>query len=147
MNFDKIDIIKYNNKCLKIWTTDDQKLDKINFDLDNMTCPFGLEKFADTSYINWIIDDELEKLLKITDNSFYKEMMRRNDMYTAWQWISAIRSKDKHKTLLRTKYNNDENKVSDYKQHTYNINIVLDSIWLNNKTKTFGIIWLTDIIY
>ena len=145
MNFDKIDIIKYNNKCLKIWTTDNQKLDKINFDLEDMTCPFGLEKFADMSYINWIIDDDLEGILKVTDTSFHNEMVRRNDTYATWKWISAIRSKDNHKTLLRTKYTGDD--LTDYKTYTYNINIVLDSIWLNSKTKTFGIIWITDKIY
>lgn len=147
MNFDKIDIIKHNKRSLKIWTRENQKMDKINFDIDEMTCPFGIENFADTTYINWEIDEDLQNILEITDKSFKNELIRRNSDYNSWIWTSAIRTKDKHKTLLRTKYEGESSKLKDYKNYTFDINIVIDSIWLNTKSKTFGILWLTDHIY
>jgi len=142
MDFSKIEINKFDNKHMKIYTTSNQTYEKIKFDLENIKTPFGIEDYSNMKYINWEINNDLTELLEVVDDSFKNRMIEINSKYTSWSWISAIKKSSNYDTLLRTKL------VDDLKvEKTYNnITIMIDSIWLEKKSKTFGILWITNKI-
>lgn len=144
MNFDKIDIVKFNDKHLKIFSTENQTIKKIKFELEGIKTPFGIEIFSKMKYVNWELGEDLYDMLNVVDNSFKNHMKEKYDNYSSYSWNSALKLRNNYNNLLRTKMMSDVDFVSDKKKH--NIEIEIDSIWINNKNKTLGILWLSKII-
>lgn len=141
MNFDKIQLTLMG-KQLTVHTVEKGKLDKIKFTMTGKT-PFGIEEFAEQQYINWEIDDDMVELLLIVEQNFAQELTSNYEMYKTWTLKSSIKGKEEYVKLLRTK-----NKCSkEVQPHIlYDITIILDSIWLHKKDKTFGLMWHTIFV-
>jgi len=127
---------------MKIYSIANQTFEKIKFELSEIKTPFGIEQYANMKYINWEMNDNMVELLELVDNSFKNEINKLYSKYNTWTWKSAIKKSDSYNTLLRTKLNVDNAELNVLN----NIIIIIDSIWLDNKSKTYGILWLTSII-
>ena len=81
----------------------------------------------------------------------YSEWYESNEKYKSWSWVSNIKEKNGFEPLLKTRVPQLKGKFQvntstslhelDYKSKL-KIKVSLDSIWFNEKNKTFGILWL-----
>lgn len=141
MNFSKIQLTPMN-KQLTVHTIQHNKMNKINFTMCGKT-PFGIEEYNSQKYVNWEIEDDMVELLLIVEQNFAQELNTNYDMYKSWSLKSAIKGKEEYTKLLRTKV---KNNVEIQPHISYSVTIILDSIWLHKKDKTFGIMWHTTSI-
>jgi hypothetical protein len=138
MNFDKIDII-VRNKGFKIYSHESGNMEKIKFCLESIITPFGPEISNKVTYINWEIDEDIVNIILCVEDSLKLEIINRYPIYGTWKWLTTIRGKDNYKKLLRTK-----SALKIESNLNTNVTIVLDILWIDTKTKTFGISWLSE---
>ena len=155
MNLDNIDIVKLSDSNYKIYQLDKQSGKRVNLDLefDEISSPFGLEEFYHVFYINWEIDSPTLQILKQLELEFKDLVLESNEKYKSWSWISNIKEKKGFDPLLKTRVPQLKGKFQvelkintflhelDYKSKL-KIKVSLDSLWFNDKNKTFGILWL-----
>jgi len=155
MNLENIDIVKISNSIYKIYQLINSQRQTLSLDFDEISSPFGLEKFYNVYYINWEIDNESLKTLKQIENEFKDLILKSNDKYKTWSWVTNIKEKQNFNPLLKTRVLESKKKflVStnfnlfeiDYKSKL-KISINLDSIWILEKNKTFGLLWTINSI-
>jgi|SaaInlStandDraft_7_1057024.scaffolds.fasta_scaffold54677_2 hypothetical protein len=138
MNFDKIDIIQ-KIKGFKIYSHESGTMEKIKFCLEDIVSPFALETFNKVTYINWEIPDDVVNVILCVEDSLQNEIISRYPTYQTWKWLTTIRGKDNYTKLLRTK-----SSLLIEKNIKTNITIILDKLWTDDKTKTFGLSWLSE---
>jgi len=148
-----LDIVKISEKCYKLYKLINNKRDTIILNLENIKSPFGLEKYKNVYYINWEIDIDIMKILnKIEDE--IKIKINNNDIIN-YQFISNIKEKKNFIPLLKTRIRQIKNKfiinsnesLFDIKYNSeLNISIEIDSIWINQKLNTWGLLWITSDI-
>lgn len=136
MNFHNIRLTPIG-KQLVVHTTKTGKIEKINFTMEAKT-PFGIETYEENKYINWEIDNEMISLLELVEQNFTNELKKNYGNYNSWSLKTAIRGKEGYEKLLRTKVVGD---LVVEPNTTYDVTIILESIWLHKKNKTFGILW------
>jgi hypothetical protein len=155
MNLDQIDIIKISDKIYKLYQLVNNQRQHIILDFQLINSPFGLEKFQNVYYINWELDYDSRNILKKIDNEINGLILLSNDKYKSWSWITNIKEKKNFLPLFKTRVLQSKNKFLvesnislfdiNYK-NKMNITIILDSIWFNEKTKTYGLLWLINKI-
>lgn len=138
MNFDKIDII-VKKKGFKIYSHESGTMEKIKFGLENISSPFGIEESNNITYINWEIEDDIVDIILCVENSLQSEIINRYPIYQSWKWLTTIRGKESLKKLLRTK-----SLLIIDKHNSMDATIILDILWIDTKSKTFGISWLSE---
>lgn len=160
MNLENIDIVKITDSNYKIYQLDKQAGKRVNLELDfdEISSPFGLEEFYHVHYINWEIDSPTLQILKQLELEFKDIVLESSLKYSQWSWVSNIKEKKGFEPLLKTripilkgKFQVDTNPDTTLYQINYKsklkIKVTLDSIWFNDKNKTFGLLWLTKSIY
>ena len=154
MNLENIDLVKISNSTYKIYQLVDSQRQKLKLDFEEISSPFGLEKFINAYYINWEIDNQSLEILKKLENEFKDLILQSNkDKYNCWIWITNIKEKKNFKPLLKTRILQKKQKFLvntnsslfdiDYKSKL-KISINLDSIWFLEKNKTFGLLWTLE---
>lgn len=154
MNLENIDLVKISNSTYKIYQLIDSQRQKLKLDFEEISSPFGLEKFIHAYYINWEIDNQSLEILKKLENEFKDLILQSNkDKYNCWIWITNIKEKTNFKPLLKTRILQKKQKFLvntnsslfdiDYKSKL-KISINLDSIWFLEKNKTFGLLWTLE---
>jgi len=154
MNLENIDLVKISNSTYKIYQLIDSQRQKLKLDFEEISSPFGLEKFINAYYINWEIDNQSLEILKKLENEFKDLILQSNkDKYNCWIWITNIKEKTNFKPLLKTRILQKKQKFLvntnsslfdiNYKSKL-KISINLDSIWFLEKNKTFGILWTLE---
>lgn len=154
MNLENIDLVKISNSTYKIYQLIDSQRQKLKLDFEEISSPFGLEKFINAYYINWEIDNQSLEILKKLENEFKDLILQSNkDKYNCWIWITNIKEKKNFKPLLKTRILQKKQKFLvntnsslfdiDYKSKL-KISINLDSIWFLEKNKTFGLLWTLE---
>jgi hypothetical protein len=155
MNLESIDIVKISKSTYKIYQLINSQRKNLILDFDGITSPFGLEKFFNVYYINWEIDDESLKILKQLELEFKDLILKSNEEYNKWSWITNIKEKNNFKPLLKTRVLEKKNNFCvDCKTSLFDINfksklkltINLDSIWFMEKNKTYGLLWVVNKI-
>ena len=147
-----LNIIKISNKCYKLYKIINFQNEIIILNFENITSPFGLEKFQNNYYINWEIDIESKKILNKIEEEIIKII---KEIKSDFNFISNIKERYNFLPLLKTRIPQIKNKFIvdsnkslfdiDYKLKL-NITIEIDSIWFNEKNKTCGILWFTKSI-
>jgi hypothetical protein len=160
MNLENIDIVKISDSNYKIYQLDKSINKRVNLDLefDGISSPFGLEEFYHVHYINWEIDSPTLQTLSKLELEFKDIVLQSNPKYNQWSWISNIKERKGFDPLLKTRIPQCKGKFQvetnesislyeiDYKSKL-KIKVTLDSIWFNEKNKTFGLLWLTKSIW
>jgi len=147
-----LNVIKISNKCYKLYKIINFQNEIIILNFENITSPFGLEKFQNNYYINWEIDIESKIILNKIEEEIIKII---KEIKSDFKFISNIKEKNNYLPLLKTRIPQNKNKFIiesnknlfeiDYKLK-FNITIEIDSIWFNEKNKTCGILWFTKSI-
>jgi hypothetical protein len=132
MDFDKIQFVMIG-KHIKIFT---DLLKKVVVSLD-LECPFGNEHNNHLIYNNWILNDENFKLFQDIEQSFFNYMVEQYSIDSEWKWKSSLRKNSRFGSLLRTTNSFD---YEYEKESLYSVDIIIDSVWLHRKTKTFGLL-------
>ena len=155
MNLEKLDIVKISNNNFKLYNLINGQRNSITLNFQNIISPFGLEKFQNVYYINWELNTEYANLIKQFDLEIKDIITTSNEMYKSWSWTSNIKEKYGFKPLLKTRLIQSKNKFIvesiaspfeiNYKNNM-NIIINIDSIWFNEKNKTFGLLWIVKEI-
>jgi hypothetical protein len=155
MNLESIDIVKISKTSYKIYQLINSQRQNLILDFDEITSPFGLEKFFNVYYINWEIDDISLKTLKQLELEFKDLILKSNEEYNKWTWVTNIKEKQNFKPLLKTRVLERKNKFCvECNKSIFDINfksklkisIILDSIWFKEKNKTFGLLWIINKI-
>lgn len=160
MNLENIDIVKISESNYKIYQLDKSIGKRSNLDLefDGISSPFGLEEFYHVYYINWEIDSLTLQILSNLELEFKDIVLESNSKYNSWSWISNIKERKGFSPLLKTRIPQCRGKFQvettdskslyelDYKSKL-KIKVTLDSIWFNEKNKTFGLLWFSKTIY
>jgi hypothetical protein len=155
MNLENIDIVKISNSIYKIYQLINSQRETLSLDFDEISSPFGLEKFFNVYYINWEIDNESLKTLKQLENEFKDLILESNDKYKTWSWVTNIKEKQNFNPLLKTRVFESKKKFivntnfnlfeMDYKSKL-KISVNLDSVWFLEKNKTFGLLWVLNSV-
>lgn len=155
MNLDKLDIVKISNTNYKLYNLVNGQRINITLNFENIKSPFGLEKFQNVYYINWELNTEYANLIKQFDLEIKDIITTANEQYTSWSWTSNVKEKYGFKPLLKTRLLQTKNKFIvecitspfeiNYKNNM-NIILIIDSIWFNEKNKTFGLLWIVKKI-
>lgn len=132
MNFSKIKLIK-SGKHISVFN---DKMEKIHFK-EHLLTHFGNERNDNVDYINWEINDKLSDILQKIEIDFCNYMKVEFNIGSGWQWKTSVRPQLTF-VFLRT---TNSSKMIVNKNAQYDVKIVLDSIWVNKQTKTFGILW------
>jgi len=155
MNLDNIDIVKISDTNYKIYQLCNNQRTNLKLEFEDIVSPFGLEEFYHVFYINWEIDDPTVKILSQLEQEFKDLVLTSNSKYSSWTWVSNIKEKVGFNPLLKTRVPQSKGKFTvnsptslfeiDYKSKL-NIGVSLDSVWFNEKNKTFGLLWLLNSI-
>jgi len=157
MNLESIDIVKISDSIYKIYQLDksNSKRKYLNFELDGVIAPFGLEEFAHVHYINWEIDIPTLQFISQLELEFKDLINQSNDKYTSWSFISNLKEKKGFEPLLKTRIPKSRGKfIVDCKTSMFEIDyksklkvvISVDSIWFMEKNKTWGLLWIVKSI-
>lgn len=166
MNFENLDIVKVSSINYKLYQLVDYKRENINISINNITSPFGLEKYQHMYYINWLITSDISTdIIKEYESYIMNLIINSNNKYKKWSWLSCIRTKSGYLPLLKTRinYSKNYNNLQDPSNNnfiidscisletiiaslTVNIILVCDSIWFDEKNNTFGILWILSNI-
>lgn len=136
MNFDKIRFIK-SGKHISIFN---DKMEKIHF-IEDLCTIYGNERNDNVNYVNWTIDDSLKSTLENVENEFCTFMKSEFEINDSWTWKYSVRTLS-YQNVIRT--TNSKNKNVN-KNEMYTVKVILDSVWLNKQTKTFGILWTFNL--
>jgi hypothetical protein len=158
MNLESIDIVKISDSSYKIFqlVKNAGKRTYLNFELDGVTSPFGLEEFVHVHYINWEIDIPTLQFISQLELEFKDLINQSNDKYTSWSFISNLKEKKGFEPLLKTRIPKSRGKfIVDCKTSIFEIDyksklkvvITVDSIWFMEKNKTWGLLWIVKSIY
>jgi len=157
MNLENIDIVKISDSSYKIYQLDKNigKRTCLNFNLDGVIAPFGLEEFVHVHYINWEIDSPTLQFISQLELEFKDLINESNDKYKSWSFISNLKEKKGFEPLLKTRVPKSRGKFTvDCKTSIFEIDyksklkvvISLDSIWFVEKNKTCGLLWIVKSI-
>lgn len=155
MNLNNIDIVKISDSNYKIYQLVNSQRANLTLEFQDIISPFGLEEFYHVFYINWEVDEPTVKTLSELEQEFKDLVLTSNPKYKSWTWVSNIRPKAGFDPLLKTRVPQSKGKFTvkspsslfeiNYKSKL-NISVSLDSVWFNEKNKTFGLLWLLDTI-
>ena len=155
MNLENIDLVKISESSYKIYQLINSQRTNLKLEFNEITSPFGLEKFFNVYYINWEIDSTSLITLKQLELEFKDLVLTSNDKYKSWSWSTNIKEKKDFAPLLKTRIlekkrkfcvNSDSSLFEINYKSKLNIEITLDSIWFNDKNKTFGLLWVCQAI-
>ena len=132
MDISKLNFIKYGKHVI----VHDDKMKKISIPINTLTS-FGDEVFNDMIYTNWILNDSDKLIFENIENSIYIFFKEEFNIDSIWIWKSSIRHTDFGLFLRTTNKNNKKYN----KNEIYDINIILNRIWINKDEKSFGIVW------
>lgn len=158
MNLESIDIVKISDTNYKIYQLDktNGKRKCLNFELDGVTSPFGLEEFAHVHYINWEIDSQTLKFFTQLELEFKDLVIESNSSFKSWSFITNLKHNKGFEPLVKTRVQKSRGKFIidstsplesiDYKSKL-KVTISLDSVWFNEKNKTWGLLWFVKSIF
>jgi len=155
MNLENIDLVKISESSYKIYQLINSQRTNLKLEFNEISSPFGLEKFFNVYYINWEIDSISLITLKQLELEFKDLVLSSNDKYKSWSWSTNIKEKKDFAPLLKTRIlekkkkfcvNSDSSLFEINYKSKLNIEITLDSIWFNDKNKTFGLLWVCQAI-
>ena len=155
MNLENIDLVKISNSSYKIYQLINSQRKNLTLEFDGISSPFGLEKFFNVYYINWEIDSVSLITLKQLELEFKDLILTSNEQYKSWSWLTNIKEKKDFAPLLKTRILEKKKKFCvDSNSSLFEINyksklkieINLDSVWFNDKNKTFGLLWVCNLI-
>ena len=155
MNLENIDLVKISESSYKIYQLINSQRTNLKLEFNEISSPFGLEKFFNVYYINWEIDSTSLITLKQLELEFKDLVLTSNDKYKSWSWSTNIKEKKYFAPLLKTRIlekkkkfcvNSDSSLFEINYKSKLNIEITLDSIWFNDKNKTFGLLWVCQAI-
>ncbi len=155
MNLENIDLVKISESSYKIYQLINSQRTNLKLEFNEISSPFGLEKFFNVYYINWEIDSTSLITLKQLELEFKDLVLSSNDKYKSWSWSTNIKEKKDFAPLLKTRIlekkkkfcvNSDSSLFEINYKSKLNIEITLDSIWFNDKNKTFGLLWVCQAI-
>jgi hypothetical protein len=155
MNLENIDLVKISDSSYKIYQLINSQRTNLKLEFNEISSPFGLEKFFNVYYINWEIDSTSLITLKQLELEFKDLVLTSNDKYKSWSWSTNIKEKKDFAPLLKTRIlekkkkfcvNSDSSLFEINYKSKLNIEITLDSIWFNDKNKTFGLLWVCQAI-
>jgi hypothetical protein len=155
MNLENIDLVKISDSSYKIYQLINSQRTNLKLEFNEISSPFGLEKFFNVYYINWEIDSTSLITLKQLELEFKDLVLTSNDKYKSWSWSTNIKEKKDFAPLLKTRVlekkkkfcvNSDSSLFEINYKSKLNIEITLDSIWFNDKNKTFGLLWVCQAI-
>lgn len=155
MNLENIDLVKISDSSYKIYQLINSQRTNLKLEFNEISSPFGLEKFFNVYYINWEIDSTSLITLKPLELEFKDLVLTSNDKYKSWSWSTNIKEKKDFAPLLKTRVlekkkkfcvNSDSSLFEINYKSKLNIEITLDSIWFNDKNKTFGLLWVCQAI-
>ena len=155
MNLENIDLVKISESSYKIYQLINSQRTNLKLEFNEISSPFGLEKFFNVYYINWEIDSTSLITLKQLELEFKDLVLTSNDKYKSWSWSTNIKEKKDFAPLLKTRIlekkkkfcvNSDSSLFEINYKSKLNIEITLDSIWFNDKNKTFGLLWVCQAI-
>jgi hypothetical protein len=155
MNLENIDLVKISDSSYKIYQLINSQRTNLKLEFNEISSPFGLEKFFNVYYINWEIDSTSLITLKQLELEFKDLVLTSNDKYKSWSWTTNIKEKKDFAPLLKTRVlekkkkfcvNSDSSLFEINYKSKLNIEITLDSIWFNDKNKTFGLLWVCQSI-
>ena len=155
MNLENIDLVKISDSSYKIYQLINSQRNNLKLEFNEISSPFGLEKFFNVYYINWEIDSISLITLKQLELEFKDLVLNSNDKYKSWSWSTNIKEKKDFAPLLKTRVlekkkkfcvNSDSSLFEINYKSKLNIEITLDSIWFNDKNKTFGLLWVCQTI-
>ncbi len=155
MNLDNIDIVKISDSNYKIYQLVNRQRTNLKLEFQDIISPFGLEEFYHVFYVNWEIDQPTLKILSQLEDEFKDLVLSSNPKYKSWSWVTNIKQRAGFNPLLKTRVPQLKGKFTvesptslfeiNYKSKL-NISIILDSVWFNEKNKTFGLLWLLNTI-
>ena len=155
MNLENIDLVKISESSYKIYQLINSQRTNLKLEFNEISSPFGLEKFFNVYYINWEIDSTSLITLKQLELEFKDLVLTSNDKYKSWSWSTNIKEKKDFAPFLKTRIlekkkkfcvNSDSSLFEINYKSKLNIEITLDSIWFNDKNKTFGLLWVCQAI-
>jgi hypothetical protein len=142
LNLENLDLVKINDKCYKLFKICDSKRENIIIDINNIFCPFGIEKFFGVSSINFEVSEELSELFLTIEKDVYA-LIKNDNKYKDYKFISSIKKRNNYPSLIKTRIKETKNKyiiesnsnIYSLKfKDNYNISICLDSIWFNKSS-------------
>jgi hypothetical protein len=155
MNLSNIDIVKISDSNYRIYQLINSKRSSLEFELDGIKTPFGLEKFHHVYYINWEIDNSTLETFKQLELEFKDIIVTSNPKYNSWSWNTNLKEKQSFQPLLKTRVPQIKGKFTVEttkslfeinKTDTFKIIVCLESIWFMEKNKTFGLLWTLKTI-
>jgi hypothetical protein len=119
-------------------------------ELENLNSMFGVEEFSNYHYVNWTLDEDTASMFKNLERDIKNTLLDEDSSFRTWTWTSNIRIKPKFDPLLKTRFKQTKNKFIinytgsifeiDYTE-CHNIELQIDTLWTNEKTKTFGVLF------
>lgn len=138
MDSDSITIIPNKTKYMLYVNA----MEKMNLTIECKSI-FGTEVFTNenanvtlSKCVNWNIEEDMVKFIEKIENFLQTLFLKKYPKFIGWSFISSLRFKKGHDTLLRTK-----TKVDFEKNIMKEVNIKIEYILTNEKNKTFKIIF------
>jgi hypothetical protein len=158
----------YKNELIK----KRKRREKIFFDIDEISFPFGAEEYNDGFILNMdindmtntrrnhILDMELlaKKMRKMKNDLSWREIMRGHDFYDFIKYKSSFEDGDENVKIYQirgyikngakiTDNNGEVLKKSQLKNGKGKVKLDISSLWINNSSKKYGLnIYVSNIV-